>query len=192
MSFQVYFDFTCPYSYDFREWIDLADLGYDIEWRCFLNAQSHERRSDFRVFDHVDEHPPGLAALAAFRWLRTSKDPQCRVFHRRVLEARHEDGVDIDDLTNLSKIAADLGIDAAALEAAAVDPAIIRDVGAEHEDAVLAYGMFGTPTIVGPQHQTMYTRLGAPPDNKAPAERVVKQVVDMALTEPAVIELRRT
>ncbi len=192
MSFKVYFDFSCPFSYDFRKWVDLADLGYDIEWRCFLNAQAHERRPDWRVFDHTDEHPPGLAALAGYMWLRTSRDPNADAFHRLLLEARQEQGLDIDDGDNLCKLGADLGIDTGGLAAAFEDPKVIGNLAAEHEDAVMAYAMFGTPTIVGPDHQSLYARLGAPPEDKATAQRVVKSVIDIALTEPAVLELRRT
>ncbi|MCE7884405.1 MAG: hypothetical protein DYH08_11205 [Actinobacteria bacterium ATB1] len=192
VSFKVYFDFTCPYSYDLRKWLDHADLGYDIHWRGFLQAQSHDRRPNYRLFDHSEEHPPGLAALCAYHALRSSGDPHTDGFHRAVLESKHERGVDIDDVDELCKIAADLGIDSALVGDAAGDQKVIQNVAAEHEDAVMAYAMTDTPTIVSPDHESLYVRLGAPPENEATARRVVKTIVDIALTEPAIRELRRT
>lgn len=192
MSFKVYFDFTCPYSYDLRKWLDLADLGYDVHWRGFLQAQSHDRRPNYRVFDHSDEHPPGLAALCAYYVLRTSGDPHTDGFHRAVLEAKHERGVDIDDADELCKVAVDLGIDSSLIADALTDPRAIRDVAAEHEDAVISYAMTDTPTVVSPDHDSLYVRLGVPPEDEATARRVIKTIVDIALTEPAIRELRRT
>ncbi len=192
MSVKVYFDFTCPYSYDLRKFVDVADLGLDIEWRCFLNAQAHERRLNWRAFDHVDERPPGLGALAAYYFLRTTNDPNAHLFHRTMLAERHERGMSLPDPDGIAKIAADIGIDAARLEDAMNDPRVIGDLAAEHEDAVMAYGMFGTPTIVGSDHQSMYARLGAPPEDKKAAQRVLKSVVEIVLAEPYIIELRRT
>lgn len=192
MSFKVYFDFTCQYSYDLRKWLDLADLGYDVEWRVFLQAQAHEKREGYRVFDHLNEHPPGLAALCAFHAVRSSGDPHADGFHRAVLDAKHERGIDIDDVNELCKIAADFGIDPSFVASSAESNKTVRDVAAEHEDAVMAYGLTSTPTIVSHEHDTLYVRLGAPPEDEATARRVVKTVVDIALCEPAIRELRRT
>ncbi len=169
----------------------MADLGYDIEWRCFLRVQAKEEKS-LRMFDHPEKHPSGLAALCAYHYLCKSKDPHTDAFHRAVLGAYHEHNVDINDIDQLGKIAADLGIDAAAIADAAVDRSVIRDVAAEHEDAVLAHGVTDTPTIVSKDGQTLYVRLGAPPEDEVAARRVVKSVIDIALSEPAIRELRRT
>lgn len=192
MSLKVYFDFHCPYSYRFRKWFDLADLGIDVDWHGFLLAQTREQRSGRRVFDHADENPSGLAALAAYYWLSEQDPLHADVFHRATLLARHEDELDIDDVDVLCKIAADHGIDSDSLRAPVADQKVIRDVAAIHEDAVMAHGLFDTPTLVGPDGQTLYVRLGAPPEDAATAQRVVQEVLDITLAEPWIRELRRT
>lgn len=194
MSFKVYFDFTCQFSYDFRECVDRADLGYDIDWRCFLRAQAAESRNrpGYRLFDHPEKRPPGLAALCAFHKVRSVADPHADAFHRAVLEAKHEQDIDIDDPEQLCKIAADVGIDADLVAGAVDDRLVLRDVAAEHEDAVLAHNVCDTPTIVSHDGETLYVRLGVPPEDEATARRVMKMVVDIALTEPSIRQLRRT
>jgi predicted DsbA family dithiol-disulfide isomerase len=192
VSFKVYFDFTCPYDYRFRRWLDLADLGYDVEWRCFLHAQAHETRPGVRLFDRPETNPPGLAALCAFYFLRQKDQEHADAFHRKVMAARHEAGVDIDDRNTLLRLGADVGVDRALIEAAITDRSVLRDVGAEHDDAVMAHAVFGTPTIVSHEGDTLYVRLGAPPEDEPTARRVIRMVVDIALTEPSIRELKRT
>jgi len=192
MSLKVYFDFHCPNSYRFRRWVDLADLGIDVDWRGFLLIQAREERQGRRVFDHAEEHPPGLQALAAYYHLCQTDRVHADVFHRAVFEARHVQELDIDDPDVIVKIAVEHGVDSSGIGAAMDDTKVIRDVAAIHEDAVMAHGMSATPTLVGPDGQTLFVRLGAPPEDEPTAQRVVQEVVDIALAEPWIRELRRT
>ncbi len=192
MSFKVYFDFNCPYVYHFRKWVDVADLGYDIEWRCFLQAQAQESRPGYRLFDHAEEHPPGLDALCAYRELRGIDDKVADAFHRLLLESRYEAGIDLADRDALLRAAGAAHADADALRSVLESGRQVREVAAEHDDAVVAHGIFGTPTLVSHEGDTLYVRLGAPPGDEASARRVMRNVVDIALAEPGIRELKRT
>jgi 2-hydroxychromene-2-carboxylate isomerase len=94
--------------------------------------------------------PPGwppntMAAMRAAVW--AAREGRGDAFARTAFRRAFAAGDDLGDVAVLADIAAEAGLDAAALEAAIADPAVKADLRAR-TDAALALGVRGVPTLV--------------------------------------------
>jgi predicted DsbA family dithiol-disulfide isomerase len=167
----AYSDYLCPWCYNAsRRLHRLADETPDltIEWRSYLLRPSPGRGRDLERFKAYtqswqrpaaepdgapfrpwasEEGPPShsipaqLAAKAAAR----VGDAAFRRFHDRLLEAYFEQSRDISADAVLEELWTELGLPPEAL-AQREDPEILRQVLAEHDEAV-EMGATGVPSV---------------------------------------------
>jgi 2-hydroxychromene-2-carboxylate isomerase len=169
-----YFDFSSPYSYLATASIDelAARHGYTVNWTpmmlgiIFKNTGSaplteqHPWRAQYAVMDFrrsaefagIPFRQPSRFPQASHNparvliWLQQTAPDKARPFAKAVF--RHlfiEDG-DIQNVDNLVKIGAALGIDEAALRASIQDPAVKQRLVENNESAVKRQ-VFGAPTF---------------------------------------------
>jgi len=159
-----------------------------IEWKSFLLRPYPEPRAldEFRRYTQswlrpaaqpeagsftvwaTDEPPPSHSvppAIAAKAAARQGAEAFAR-YRRALMHGYFHDNRNITEPENLRRIAAEAGLDVAAFIEATADPALAREVVAEHEEAI-SMGVSGVPTVIidgrwklsGAQPREVYRRL---------------------------------
>ena len=190
---EVFFDYTCPYVYRTSVLLDAVrrDGGreLDVRWRYFSLTQVNSKDDGWTVWDApASEQVRGRLAFAAAEAARRQGrfDP----FHRALLDARHVDRLDIDDRGVIDGVAAKAGLDVDRFAADVQDPSILNSLAADHREAVMAHGVFGTPTWVFASGASAYVRLSEPVGADGALE-VFDRVVSVAAAEPRILEIKR-
>jgi 2-hydroxychromene-2-carboxylate isomerase len=169
-----WFDFSSPYSYIASEWVEAvaARHGRTVRWHAILlgaTFQAAELKSpvayplkrEYSIADfqrsarfegvpyRTPEHFPIATQNAArvFWWLDAQDPARAARWAHAGLRAYFTGGVRLDDPAALRGLCAEAGLDAAAAEAAWNDPVWKQRLKAEN-DAAIAAGIFGAPTIV--------------------------------------------
>ncbi|HEX6736499.1 MAG TPA: 2-hydroxychromene-2-carboxylate isomerase, partial [Azonexus sp.] len=170
-----WFDFSSPYGYLMAEKIDavVAAHGRKVRWHPILlgvifqatgsrppaggdSAKARYTARDFlrsARFMGVPYNPPSRfplptqAAARAFYWLHARDCALAKRFALAVYRAFFVDDRDISAPDTVLDIAAQLGVDRAALAAALQSPELKARLKAEC-DAALAAGVFGSPHVI--------------------------------------------
>jgi 2-hydroxychromene-2-carboxylate isomerase len=170
-----HFDFSSPYSFLASEQIEAlaARHGRTVTFRPMLlgivfkasggaplteqygpkarySVHDFERSARFAGvrYRHPSKFPIGaVGASRAVLWLQQHRPEKANEFVHAVFRAFFQDDRDISDPAVVAQIAQSIGIDGAALTAAAQTPGIKDELRRRVEEAV-ALGVFGAPTIV--------------------------------------------
>lgn len=169
-----YFDFSSPYGYLAAQTIDDigARHGREVAWKPFLLGATFKAtgsqpllnipmKGDYARRDlqrtarlmnvtfTIPEPFPfmSVAACRAFYWLDGRDPAQAKALAKALFAAAFAEGRDISGPQGVIAVAADLGIDGEALDAALKDPAIKQRLRDE-VDASIAAEIFGAPYIV--------------------------------------------
>jgi 2-hydroxychromene-2-carboxylate isomerase len=169
-----YFDFSSPYSYLASEQIEplAARHGRSVRFRPILlgvvfkvsggaplteqygpkakySVHDFERSARFAGvrYRHPSKFPIGaVGASRAVLWLDQHRPEQATPFVHAVFRAFFQDDRDISDAAVVAAVAQSIGLDGAALMAAAQEPPIKDALRRQVEDAIAA-GVFGAPAI---------------------------------------------
>lgn len=170
-----YFDFSSPYSYLLSERIDAlaARFGRKVRWHPILfgvvfkasgsapltlqfpakaaySVRDFARSARFMSipYRHPDKFPLATQIAArAYYWLHGQDCALARRFAHAVFRAVFVDNCDISEPSAVFELAATLGVDPAALEAAVQSPEIKARLKDE-VDRALELGVFGGPYVV--------------------------------------------
>jgi 2-hydroxychromene-2-carboxylate isomerase len=193
ITFDLYFDYQCPYVYRASVLIDAVRLSatrtLDVRWRYFSLTQVNSKDDGWTVWDA----PPsqfvkgrlGFAAAEAAR-----RQGRFERFHHALLEARHRDRLDIDQLPVVEQVAMDAGLEIERFRIDLGDREILDALASDHRLAVGTHGVFGTPTFVFAGGASAYVRLA---DSVAGnhAQEVFDRLVAVAAAEPRILEIKR-
>ncbi len=173
-AIEFWFDFTSPYAYFASLEIDdvAARHGRDVLWRPFLLGAVFKTtgmrpltgmplRGDYarRDWDRLARrlgaplafpaiHPANtVAAGRAFLWLEENDPARAVPFARDVFAAHFGRGEDIGPVASILALAADAGVDEAAL-AAGLDSQDLKDRFRARTEEALAKGVFGSPFFI--------------------------------------------
>ena len=193
MQFDVFYDYLCPFVY--RVSILLASLrdGGDrdvrVRWRYFSLTQVNSREEGWTVWGAPEsERVRGRLSFKAAEAARLQD--RFGQFHASLLQARHRDRMDIDELDVVEAVAEDSGLDLGRFRRDMGDASILDGLARDHQQAVAEHGVFGTPTFVFPNGGTAYVRL-AEALTGADAVRVFDRLVAVAADEPGILEIKR-
>lgn len=193
MEFEVFFDYLCPFVYRASVLLqNVRDSGQrtlKVNWRYFSLTQVNSKLDGWTVWDasaveRVRGRLPFQAAEAARRQGRFDD------LHTPLLQARHRDRLDIDQLEVVERVAVDSGLDLDRFRNDLADPNILQALAQDHRHAVAEHGVFGTPTFVFQDGAAAYVRLSEPPE-PADAVRVFDGLVAVAAAEPRILEIKR-
>jgi 2-hydroxychromene-2-carboxylate isomerase len=157
---EVYFDVTCPYSYQAALWIkEISELmGSDImavRWRFFSLAQARrsKEKPDWNIWDQNPDNPEaqGLLAFAAggAAYLLGGEQALLR-FYLALGHLAYEEGKLVGEKPTIEQAWKDAGLSADAL-AGVLDGSNrvgYQKLQQDHTEAVERYNAFGTPTLV--------------------------------------------
>ena len=168
-----YFDFSSPYGYLAAERIDaIAERhGRATAWRPFLLGAVFQKTGGTPLVDQPMKGPysrhdmlrsarlhgiafnvpdpfpvNSIAACRAFYWLADRDPAQAHALARALYRGYFADNRDLSKPDTVIETARGLGVDGDALAAALRDQAVKDRLRAEN-DAALARGVFGSPTV---------------------------------------------
>jgi predicted DsbA family dithiol-disulfide isomerase len=193
IRFEVFYDYFCPFVY--RASVLLQNVGrsfvprIDVTWRYFSLAQVNSKDDGWTAWEAPEsEHVRGRLAFKAAEAAR--RQDRFDQLHMPLLQARHRDRLDIDDVEIVERIAVDAGLDLERFRADLADPAILEALRRDHEQARNDHGVFGTPTFVFPDGASAYIRLAEALEG-GEAKRVFDRLLSVAAGEPSILEIKR-
>ena len=172
MHLIVYFDYTCPYSYQAAVWlprVTAVQHDFTIEWRPFVVKEANRTADEGAPLweqEAAVHTRTGLAFLAGEAAARQGGDAADR-FRFLLQAAFHVHHLDIRQPGVLEGFAREARLDMARFESDRHDATLLSEVGCSHRDAVERYGVFGTPTLVFPNGRAAYTKLADAPQETA-------------------------
>ncbi|MDQ2942827.1 MAG: DsbA family protein, partial [Candidatus Dormibacteraeota bacterium] len=164
-----------------------------ITWRYFsltqVNSQLSSKDEGWTVWDApASERVRGRLAFRAAEAAR--RQDRFEDFHMPLLEARHRDRLDLDELEVVERVAVDSGLDLERFRKDLAAPDILVPLARDHRQAVSEHGVFGTPTFVFDGGAAAYIRLAEPPD-VGDADRMFDHLWAVAAGEPSILEIKR-
>ena len=171
---EFYFEFSSPYGYIASQLVQALEqrIGRPVAWKPFLlgpvfkatggaplteipmkgaySKHDFGRSARFHgvPFRMPSKFPIGtVAALRTFYWLNDRDPAQARAFADAAYRAFFAEDRDISDPATAVAVAAGLGVDRAALEAALADPAV-KERAKQEVDAAVGRGVFGSPFFI--------------------------------------------
>ena len=194
ITFDVYFDYLCPYVYRLAGLLEaVRESGrrdLEVGWRFFSLMQVNSKDDGWTVWDAPPSEPvKGRRAFAAAESAR--RQGRFEDLHRALLVARHHDRLDLDEPGVVESAAEGAGLDPGRLRADLADPSILDALAADHRHAVTELGVFGTPTFVFEDGASAYVRLTAPSPEVNGSLEVFDRLLAVAAGEPRIIEIKR-
>lgn len=161
-ALEVYFDYTCRYSYRAMHWLDRV-AGVDVLWRTFSLKEVNRKPDEPSYLEPGS--PPSLSVLA-LALAHAAREADFDRYHRTVFEAMQGEERHLEEPDFLA-IAADAGVDVGAF--GAQRRAWTDRVAGEHREAVANWKVYGTPTLLI-DGAAAYVRLQGVPESEQAAE----------------------
>ena len=157
-------------------WLDRVKQVYgdslDITWKNFLLDQVNSSDPDRRVWDDPEGAASrSLLSLRAGEAARRQGRELFDKFHLELLTARHggKDRIRLDELDPLVSLARASGLDVARFRDDLKDKALVQNIARDHTEAVEDHGVFGTPTFVFENGNSVYMKTFIPPEGDSVA-----------------------
>lgn len=160
MHVNVFFDYTCPYSYRVLPWIEaVVRAGQDVavSWRTFSLKEANHDYDSPSPFDDPEISSISVLALALAHAARKAEFDR---YPRSVFEAMHRDGRRLGE-GELLALAAAAGVDVATFDQER--PRWLAAVAQDHREGEARYGVFGTPTLVLDEGEVVFVKLASTP-----------------------------
>ena len=193
IRFDVFYDYFCPFVY--RASVLLQNVGrssaisLDVNWRYFSLAQVNSKDDGWTAWGAPQSaHVLGRLAFQAAEAAR--RQDAFERLHTPLLEARHRDRLDLDQIEVVERVAVDSGLDLKRFRKDLADPKILEALERDHTQARNEHGVFGTPTFVFPDGASAYVRLAEAPD-AAGAPGVFDRLISIVAGEPSILEIKR-
>ncbi|HKB32989.1 MAG TPA: DsbA family protein [Candidatus Dormibacteraeota bacterium] len=193
IRFEVFYDYFCPFVY--RASGLLQNVGRSsafslkVTWRYFSLAQVNSKDDGWTAWEAPEsEHVSGRMAFRAAEAAR--RQDAFDQLHMPLLEARHRDRLNIDDVVVIERVAVDAGLDIKRFRADLADATTVDALRRDHMQARSEHGVFGTPTFVFPDGASAYVRLAEAPD-AAHAPGVFERLLAIVAGEPSILEIKR-
>lgn len=192
ITFDVFFDYHCPFVYRVANLIDAVRLSgrdVNVRWRYFSLTQVNSNNDGWTVWAApAEEKVRGRLAFQAAEAAR--RQGRFEKLHMPLLMARHRDRLDIDDASIVRRVAKDAGLDMPRFHQDVGDASILDALARDHTEAVRLHGVFGTPTFLFEDESAAYVRLSEPVAGED-AAAVFDRLLAVAAAEPRILEIKR-
>ncbi|MFC2000160.1 DsbA family protein [Chloroflexota bacterium] len=181
LALEVYFDYSCPYSYTVADWLghvaETSEMELAVNWRYFSVAQVNNPHGHaWKIWEQpLESTDRGIRAFRAAEAVRWQGAAAFERFHFALFKARYEEQRDIDDLAVLKAVASIVGIDVVQFEKDLASQDILSKLARDHSFAVETLGVFGTPTLVFPDGQAIFLKLST----QVPSEDAVSVLSEL-------------
>lgn len=193
IAFEVFFDYQCPFVYRVARLLDgvrrVGKPDIRVGWRYFSLTQVNSKVEGWTIWDTpATEKAKGRLAFQAAEAAR--RQGRFDDLHMPLLDARHRDRLDLDEIDVVERVAQDAGLDMERFRQDLRDPTTIEELALDHQHAVRDLGVFGTPTLVFEDGASAYVRL-SDAVNGVPAPDLFERLVSVAGAEPRILEIKR-
>jgi hypothetical protein len=169
---------------------------FQVDWQPFSLAQVNSHQGEeFRYWEQpgaLDGSDHTLLALRAGLAARRQGPERFDAFFMTLLTARHKEKHDLMDPAVVQGAAQAAGLDLRRFRQDLADPALLRQVGESHTQAVEQHGVFGVPTVVFPGGHAAFLKMFVPPpeesvavfDSLMPVIGAIKHVGEIKRPQP--------
>ncbi len=169
VTLDIYFDYLCPYVYNATVWLQRVKAGIGpkltINWKYFsLEQVNSQQGPQWKIWEQPESYSSrGLSAFRAAEAARRQGEAVFSSFHIALLRAKHEQHQDIADIKTLIEVAESVDLEMTQFQEGLGDRRLLAKLAADHSFAVETLGIFGTPTLVFPERQTIFLKMSSPP-----------------------------
>ncbi|HSS61731.1 MAG TPA: DsbA family protein [Candidatus Limnocylindrales bacterium] len=193
ITIEVFYDYQCPFVYRAAGLLDAVQASgerpIEVRWRYFSLTQVNSKDDGWTVWGApASEKVRGRLAFEAAEAAR--RQGRFDDFHMPLLDARHRDRLDLDDIRVLERVAGEAGLDLERFRADLDGGRGLDALRRDHLEAVTRHGVFGTPTFVFADGASAYVRLSEAV-NGTGAVKLFDRLVSVAAAEPRILEIKR-
>ena len=164
----------------------------NVTYKTFVLEQANSRRElEYRVWD--DRYFPSrdLPPLEASKCAEAQGPEAFEAFNLRLFRAQHVENLDIMNQLVLYEVAKEAGLDAERFSADLRGGKMRELVAQEHEEAVEKYGMFGVPTVIFENGESVFIKLEEGEWEGADDEALFTQIAEITTRFPKMLELKK-
>ena len=146
-----------------------GEAPLEVTWKPFSLAQVNQKTGDpdYKAWAEPDESlDQSLWGLRAGQAARRQGEDALRAFLPLLLNARHQDRVELNDVAVLERLAGEAGLDVDRFTADLNDRSTLDEIADSHTHAVEELGVFGTPTFVFEGGGSAFLKLIRPQENE--------------------------
>jgi hypothetical protein len=184
-TFQLTFDYLCPFARNANEFVLAAlDAGapFDVTFTPFSLSAGHAKDGSDRFFaSEKNDNASGILALLAGLSVRDQFSDHFPAVHKALFAARHDDGADLKDKTVITRVLDSCGVDVDAVFAHIATGAPKKVLTAEHHTNEHTHQVWGVPTFIT-DTRAVFVRLMDRPNGDGPAAieriRLIVELVD--------------
>jgi predicted DsbA family dithiol-disulfide isomerase len=192
-KFDLFYDYLCPFVYRASVLLEnvrvTGERKLEVRWRYFSLTQVNSKDEGWTIWDAPESD--NVRGRLAFKAAEAARLQDRFVeFHKRLLQRRHIDRADIDDVGVIERVADEAGLEIDRLRRDMADPSILSTLEQDHRGAVAEHGVFGTPTFVFPGGAAAYVRLSEVPE-VGDSVALYDRLIGVAEDEPRILEVKR-
>lgn len=191
--FTINFDYLCPFARIGNEIVIRAIEGgadHDVTFRAFSLSQVHTEEGEPEVW-RTDPRPSGVTAL---EWGLAVRDEFPEAFpaaHLAIFSARHDHGLDINDLDVIREAVASAGIDPDEVAKVVAGGQPAKTLASDHTWSVDEHRAFGVPTFIL-DDRAVFIRLMRRKTDPAEARATLDRLLDTLTGWSELNELKAT
>ena len=185
-SFQITFDYLCPFARNANEHVVEGLRGgadWDVRFLPYSLAQGHVEEGGTAVWDlETPDEASGILALLVGLTVRDHFPAHFLDVHQALFAARHDDGHDIKDVEVLRSVLEAAGLAPDAVLALATSDATRELLRSEHDEGVEKHQVWGVPTFITDRRAVFVRVLDRPDGDASLATTRVDHIVDLVDT----------
>lgn len=140
----------------------------DVRWRSFPLEQVNSEDDSWIFWDQALDEAKGLRAFLAAEAVRDQGDVVFQRFVFDLLHAVHEAKQPVQALATIEQVAGQVpGLDVDRMARDKERLELRQRIAADYEEGVNQNGVFGTPTILFPEGDPIFLKMGRPPPEDA-------------------------
>ena len=167
----IFADYACPFVFNAYMWLSKIKNHYgdnlNIKWKSFL-LDTKDVNFDWKNPETLSSNRSLMSLIAAKAAKRQGEDLFQR-YHDKLLISRNSQikRIRLNDKPTLIRLANECDLDLNQFEVDLNSEQIIDEVSSDHNEAVNKFGIFGTPTFVFENGNSIYLKTFIPTEQNA-------------------------
>jgi hypothetical protein len=194
LTFSITWDYRCPFARNLHDLVIASLLDgadWDVTFVPFSLGQVHVEEGGVDVWDEP-ERDSGLLALRAGVVVRDRYPDLFLSAHRALFDARHLEGLRIDERDVVRTALSSAGVDGDAVLAAIDSGEPLDTVRKEHEAAAQDSQVWGVPTVISGDSAAFIRIMHDARGDDVDPRRTVERIVESVAGWPELNELKHT
>lgn len=187
----VFFSYACRDSYLVFAWlkqVEQTGVAFDVSWRPFAIQMGDDPGYWQNTWADANSERRGFMATSA---AAAQGEPVFQRFHEVLMRLVHEEHQELDDEQTLLGAAAIAGLNAVQFQTDWHNLQLAPQALLSYQQGRANYHVFGTPTLVFPNHQAIHLELNHVPAS-AQAVSLWQTILMVAQEQPIIRQIKRT